>query len=165
MWKLAKASDANHEVEYALVGSIAAACFLLREMTDSTPYVLLLAMDAVHTSDEELGTLAAAIVDSDCFWMAAWGPGCSDVDDAVAMDIVMREINGHPYERLVMTTWHDQETLRRAVWNACHAAMPSDEWNIETWTKRVLVIGGIVSEESLVHDIETMEDELGETHG
>lgn len=165
MWKLAKASDPDHKVEYALVGSIAAACSLLRKNKNSTPHVLLVAMDAASASDKDLGTLAAAIVDSHCFWMCAWGPACNVVDDAVDTDIVMREIYGLLLGRSVITTWHDKETLRSAVWSACHTAMPSDEWNIETWTRRVLVIGGIVSEESLVHDIETMDDEISETHG
>ena len=161
MWR--RVSNLTEHIEFAIANSVSDAIARLAELT--TPHVLLLAMDATHVNGEDLGTLADAIVESHCFWMAAWGPGCSHVDDAVDMDIVMREINGRPHSRLVMTTWHDKETLRSALWTACHTAMPSEEWKLETWTRRVLVIGGVVSEDSLVRDIESMEDELGKTHG
>ncbi len=56
--------------------------------------------------------VAAWLVDGGCRWMLAWGTDASAWDDAV--DWVVLERCGFadiPEDRMVMTTWHDDEPL------------------------------------------------------
>ncbi|MBI1189891.1 MAG: hypothetical protein GC200_04320 [Tepidisphaera sp.] len=144
MWRRIQSDERIAPVEFAMVESLADACVLLRE--GHTPHSLLVAMDAERAGAADLGRLSAAIVDSGCFWMSAWGPGCSHVDDAVDMELVMREIGGRPLGRLLMTAWHERESFVEATECVMFAAMPSDEWKLESWTRRVLVIGDVIAE-------------------
>ena len=63
------------------------------------------------------------LVDTGCLYMMAWGRDCSTWDDAVDWanleDFDFGEI---PDERLVMTTWHEKQSLEEVFGFAKHAA-------------------------------------------
>ena len=63
------------------------------------------------------------LVNSGCLYMMAWGFECSSWDDSV--DIAsLEEFEGEAIsnEEIVLTTWHEKETLEEAVWFAKNVA-------------------------------------------
>jgi hypothetical protein len=67
------------------------------------------------------------LVASGCLYMMAWGHECSAWDDSV--DWASLEAHGFgdiPNEALVMTTWHEDETLSEVLWFAKQVAQHSD---------------------------------------
>lgn len=51
-----------------------------------------------------------------CLYCLAWGIGCADWDDAVDWaNVAAFEFGDVPHEQLIMTTWHEKETLEEAM--------------------------------------------------
>ncbi len=94
----------------------------LLEATDSE-FVLLLAADFTQ-SDVPLSDLAERIVRAGCAYFCAWGPGCELIHDLVDETRVHSTPNCFDDESVLMTTWHDDETLADAVFFAVVAATP-----------------------------------------
>jgi len=74
---------------------------------------IFVATEAVD--DEWRKKISRWVVDQGCLCMMAWGVECvlwhDDVDQANIEDFP----SGHiPWNRLVMTTWHSEQTLQRA---------------------------------------------------
>lgn len=70
---------------------------------------------AQATSAEWRDAVSRWLVESGCLYMMAWGEGSSAWDDSV--DLANLETFGFgeiPEDRVVMTTWHDNETLSEA---------------------------------------------------
>lgn len=86
------------------------------------PFKAVLVIEQPFT-DEWQSLVSEWLVWSGCLYMCAWGLDCSSWDDSVdhangsAFDF--GEI---PDEAFVMTTWHENEPLREALWFAAHAA-------------------------------------------
>lgn len=158
MWKNAIDGVTGIAVEYTLADSIAAACTMLLKHPEWVPHVLVVAMDATEATEKDLLLLATSGLESRCAYVCTWGPVCGDVHDAFDHVDVQRGMNP-----LVMSTWHDRETLRSVLWFACHTAKPAEDWNVETWPRPALVIGGIVSENALALDIKTMHLEVDDS--
>lgn len=87
----------------------------------SPHFVTLLAFDASQTDDSALQELAKHLLRSGCVFFSAWGPECERVHDA--FDSVA---NFH--EPLIMTTWHNDESLDDAIWNFVYVTSPDDEY-------------------------------------
>ncbi len=63
------------------------------------------------------------IVRSGCFYMMAWGAGCSSWDDAVDMANLQRfDFGDVPEDQFVITTWHEDELLQEVFWYSKHHA-------------------------------------------
>lgn len=61
------------------------------------------------------------LVKSGCFVMCAWGNNCSSWDDSVDWaNIELFNYNPIPPESLVLTTWHENETLEEAMFFIKH---------------------------------------------
>jgi hypothetical protein len=75
--------------------------------------LLLIAREACITPDV-CGDLTDRIVRSDCRYSVCFGPSSSLWDDAIDWIVVMDEVAGRP-SPLVMTTWHDDESLDATV--------------------------------------------------
>lgn len=70
------------------------------------------------------------LVESGCKYMMAWGRDCSLWDDAVDWTCVINEVDGGIHN-LVMTTWHERDSLEEVFYFAQHHAIHPD-WNLET---------------------------------
>lgn len=67
------------------------------------------------------------LVASGCLYMMAWGPDCSRWDDAVDWaNLEAFDYGDIPDRALVMTTWHENESLAETFWFAGHCAVHSD---------------------------------------
>jgi hypothetical protein len=63
------------------------------------------------------------LVLSGCRYMMAWGKDCSSWDDSVdAASLEAFEFQEEPDDRLVITTWHENEPLRDVFWFAKNSA-------------------------------------------
>lgn len=93
----------------------------------SKPFVLLLAADATKLSDEQILHAAEQIVPMGLCYLCAWGPGCKrmhDLFDRVA--IPFEATTQNPFQKVIMTTWHDDESLRKATWFFQNCAWPPE---------------------------------------
>jgi hypothetical protein len=63
------------------------------------------------------------LVRGGCLYMMAWGRDCSSWDDSVDLaNLAAFDFGEIPDDDFVMTTWHDDEPLREAMWFAAHTA-------------------------------------------
>lgn len=67
------------------------------------------------------------LVSSGCLYMMAWGLNCVTWDDSV--DLANLEQFNHgdiPDEKIVITTWHENEPLKQVFWFSKHSAFHPD---------------------------------------
>lgn len=95
----------------------------LRSLHTPKKYKCLLIIET-RVSDEEQVEISRWLVESGCLYMMAWGIDCSSWDDSV--DLASIEMNGYeesPDAQVIMTTWHDSNTLEEVFEFAKHAAI------------------------------------------
>lgn len=80
------------------------------------PFVtIVVACDPRITPGEQVG-ISMQLVANDCRYVLAWGINSSTWDDSVDMAFIGSDPEFNPpVERLVMTTWHDDETIDDVV--------------------------------------------------
>jgi hypothetical protein len=98
-------------------------------------FVAFVAADSTGTADEALDAFARSLLRQGASYVCAWGPGCDRLHDVV--DVVQDEVADDP-DAVVMTSWHEDESLDEALWFALFATVP-DQRYIET-TDSVLVV-------------------------
>lgn len=89
-------------------------------------FTLLLAWDAPTNDVTELARYLQPIIEGGLVYFCAWGKNCEAVHDAVDHCALMRGQKAGEEGALVMTTWHDDEPLREAVWFFKNMAIPED---------------------------------------
>jgi len=78
-------------------------------------FVLFLAWNATNESDETIRALARDTFAKGLAYLVAWGPDCSRVHDL--FDFTGIDEGYYPSEdSVVMTTWHEDESLASALW-------------------------------------------------
>lgn len=75
---------------------------------------LIVVVDPAITP-EERRALSDQLVAQACRYAVCAGFDCSSWDDAIDMASVMAKIDGTPHFGLVMTTWHEDQTLEEVV--------------------------------------------------
>jgi hypothetical protein len=90
----------------------------------SPHFILLLALDASSIEDERISTIAKALISRGLAGLSVWGPHCSRVHDLFDIERDPNETD----ERVVMTTWHDDEPLSEAVCYFDLCAYPSSDF-------------------------------------
>jgi hypothetical protein len=79
-------------------------------------FALLLVIRASDVSAKEQWALSAALVEQGCRYAVCVGIECSTWDDSIDYVCVRAEIEGRrPESRLVMTTWHENESMEDVV--------------------------------------------------
>lgn len=79
-------------------------------------FLLFVAADVGAADAADLVDWATPLVLGGCRGMAAWGANCTLVDDAFDWAVVWEEIQQDRELELVMTTWHDKDSLEEALW-------------------------------------------------
>lgn len=87
-------------------------------------FVLLLAADARSVSNQALRDHCAHLLKAGARYVCFWGPDCSRIHDLC--DLVALDLGFNRDDAVIMTTWHDQEPLKEAVWFAANAAFPHE---------------------------------------
>jgi hypothetical protein len=96
-----------------------------RVRLSSPRFICLVAWDATGVSAQRIGVFARKLLDSGAVYVCAWGPDCKRVHDIIDEE----EVGPNPPEevdRLVMTTWHDDEPLTEAIWFALNSSCPDE---------------------------------------
>ncbi|WP_425618267.1 hypothetical protein NA78x_001970 [Anatilimnocola sp. NA78] len=82
-------------------------------------YVLLLHSDDPNIPADAQSALADQIFATGCRYACCSGVACSSWDDAIDFAFIATDPNYQPSdERLLMTTWHERESLSEVVWFA-----------------------------------------------
>lgn len=89
----------------------------------SSPYRAVLVIDTKVTPEWQ-ATVSDWLVLSGCLYMMAWGENCRSWDDSVDEANIRQFFPAQlPDDKLVMTTWHEQESLREVFWFAKNGAV------------------------------------------
>src|SRR5882762_11928555 len=89
-------------------------------------FVLLFAADARGVSDHALREHCTHLLKAGARYACFWGPDCSRVHDAC--DLAAMDLGFNRDDAVIMTTWHDREPLKEAVWFAANAAFPDEAY-------------------------------------
>ena len=88
----------------------------LPEIASLAPFRAIVVIDEV-VSTEWQSSVSEWLVKSGCLYMMAWGIKCSSWDDSVdyanLSEFNYKEI---PENKLVITTWHENEPLKEVFW-------------------------------------------------
>jgi hypothetical protein len=90
--------------------------FLFASPFGGVEYALLLAVWAKDVLAPEQKDVSDAIVASGCRYAVCAGHGCSSWDESIDLSSVLAELDGkRGGEKLIMTTWHENEPLAEVV--------------------------------------------------
>ena len=81
------------------------------------------------------------LVDNGLAYFCAWGKGCEEVHDAVDLSDVEREQEFGESDYFQMTTWHEDDSLEKAVWFFENCAIPSENHVVADWDRFAVSIG------------------------
>lgn len=115
----------------------------------SKHFVLLLVWNAQGVSSQLISDLASRLADEGLAYLCAWGSDCERVHDVFDETFVERDLNA-PVETLVMTTWHDNEDLREALWFFLTCTLPDDSLADKCDTGLVISMGNDEWEREIV---------------
>ena len=108
----------------------------------SKHFCLLLAGDAQGVSEESIGSVAEQALTGGCVYLCAWGPDCERVHDWFDVKFEQRNIaDATPNAPVVITTWHEKETLDSALTFLTRDAVPDDAFAATCRSSLVVVVG------------------------
>ncbi len=96
----------------------------------SPHFVLFVACDAGRLDVDTIATFAETTLDQGLAYLCAWGPDCERVHDIFDECQVMRSLD-LPRDQdkgVLMTTWHDTETLEDALDFFFRCAVPNKDF-------------------------------------
>lgn len=102
--------------------------------------VLFIAMDARPMSINEISNIANWALDQGAVYVSVWGPDCERVHDIIDEVLVDRSHDATD-EDVIMTTWHDDETLEEVLWFAVNSAFPAGAYEETCKTLVVIAVG------------------------
>lgn len=94
----------------------------------SRPFVLLLAIDATKLKDSQITMAAREAISCGLAYLCVWGPDCERIHDLFDQEIVQQQIE-HGQDDVIMTTWHNKESLNDALWYFRNVAWPADRFS------------------------------------
>lgn len=89
--------------------------------TCSAHFILLLAIDASTLEDERISVIAKTLLSQGLAGFSVWGSDCSRVHDLFDLERDPDETDG----QVVVTTWHENESISEAVCYFDLCAYPS----------------------------------------
>jgi len=97
----------------------------------SKRFRLLIAADTANCTVDVISEFAESALIKGMVYFCAWGSGCSRFHDIVDEVIVGDELGAHRFappssEDVIMTTWHDDESLEEALDFFTTCAFPTD---------------------------------------
>ncbi len=96
---------------------------------------VLVMWDSLSESPERLWTVAQKLVALGGVYFCCWGSGCEVLHDTI--DHAAKE-NEIAENSVLMTTWHDNESLQEVLWFFINTAFPHDAF--EHTTKSMIAI-------------------------
>ena len=98
--------------------------FLFKSPFEGEQFVLMLVVNDTTISDDEQATLSKEIVQQGCRYAVCTGFKCSSWDESIDLAVISTDPDFNPPDdRVVMTTWHQDEPIPDVVeyfrWNTC----------------------------------------------
>ena len=117
---------ANHRREFFLLEVDSPSELSSFISVPSSQFSCVIAWDASLASVDDISLVAKSLLRSGATYVCAWGPGCERVHDVFGEEIVQEEIST-AVGPVVMTTWHDDETLSETVEFLVQAVEPQPD--------------------------------------
>ena len=117
-------------------GDIAA----VRDMPD--PYfACFIAWDARNASTEAVAAVVKRLLDAGAAYISTWGPDCNRVHDIA--DEIRSPVgeSGDRTDSVVMTTWHENESLEDALWFFLFNTFPDGSFEQTTRSGLAVIVG------------------------
>lgn len=119
--------------------------FDLNKLPALSKYFTLFIANNIELDEDKYFEKAKELIKSGLAYMCAWGKGCSMLDDIFDDASVRMEIEGEKEtdddENVIMTTWHEDETLKNALEFFLMNTSPTAKYFDECKTAIVLKIG------------------------
>ncbi len=106
----------------------------------SDHFVLAIAADSTNCTGPDLVSGATALIKRGASYVCCWGPGAErlhDCFDEAELDPDADSVDAP----IVMTTWHEDESLEEMVWFALNSTVPTSYFIAETRTVVLASIG------------------------
>jgi hypothetical protein len=97
-------------------------------------FVAFLAVDASAIEANAITKLAEQLLQSGCVYFCAWGPDCERVHDLFDSMCSFTE-------PVIMTTWHEKDSLDEALWFFLTTAWPDDAYSDNCKSSLAIVVG------------------------
>ena len=112
---------------------------LVEGIEPPTPeYVLLICADTVAIPGPQLAAIADKLLATGAGYVCCWGPDCERLHDCFDEASQYRGTRG---AGVIMTTWHNNESLEEAAWFATHSAYPEEHYEAAFGSVVVAVTG------------------------
>ena len=103
----------------------------------SNRFRLFVAADSVNISTDAISDFASGALNAGMVYLCAWGLGCERFHDTVDELVVEEEIGdgrfrGSTENDVIMTTWHDHESLQEALSFFATSARPTDGFTADS---------------------------------
>jgi len=121
-------------------------------------FVLFLAWDARGVPDETIFALAQRLIRAGLSYIVAWGPDCERVHDVFDdADITENpESNTPETSTVIMSTWHNDESIEQPLWFALYNACPAGSYESTT----VSTVAAVVANEPWAKAVHAYLDDL-----
>jgi hypothetical protein len=115
-------------------------------------FVSLMVCDASNTPPEEIAACARALLKAGCVYFCCWGPNCERVHDIVDEQYLIESgYSVNDDDSIIMTTWHNDESLEEAAWFAINVAFPDDRFFEECKAIVAVCVDNATWSEALKH--------------
>ncbi len=106
----------------------------------SKHFIALVACDSTRFSVDEMSKAGAWLLDQGAAVIATWGPGCEKFHDIIdETDLEVRPAQAE--DELVLTTWHDSESLAEALWFVINTISPVSRYEATCNTVLTIAVG------------------------
>lgn len=89
----------------------------------SPHFGVLLAWHCEKEAPDVLSSIAHKLISLGGVYFCCWGNGCELLHDAIDYASMERDIHSDP---VLMTTWHNDESLREVLWYFLNSTVPDD---------------------------------------
>jgi len=92
----------------------------------SDHFIVMIAANYRTIHEGQVTSFVNAALDAGACYFVCWGPECEELHDSIDEILVgSMEISD---DNVILTTWHDQESLAYAVWFAINVAWPAKRY-------------------------------------
>jgi len=104
-------------------------------------FACFIAWDARNAATEVVSALVEHILNAGASYISAWGPDCERVHDIADEIRSSLEAPADSADSVVMTTWHDHDSLEDALWFFLFNTVPDDSYGPTTRSGLAVTIG------------------------
>ena len=135
-----KAVDGPLDRQLFALGVTTSSEILAATQTVTPHFAAFLAWDVTSVEPGEIARLATLLHNRGLAYLCAFGPGCERVHDI--FDEVEIELEAvRPSDSVIMTTWHNKETLEDALWFFVNNSFPDAAYEDTCRTGIAITVG------------------------